>query len=141
MSRSIKHLLTAVLIAAAPAAGAQGYYGPMTNAPASVGTSTRPSEDYGMAIAEKLGTGFANIGLSFLEIPKNVINTTNEADVALGVTGGVLKGGLHMVGRILAGVADVVTFPLPTEPIAVPQFVWENPTMETHYNPLFKLKQ
>ena len=108
--------------------------------PASREPPKAATQDYGTAISEKLGAGFANFGLGFLEFPKNVVITTNEVNLAFGVTGGMIKGALHTIGRMLAGTVDILTFPLPTEPIVVPQFVWENYTVETRYNPVFKVK-
>jgi putative exosortase-associated protein (TIGR04073 family) len=97
-------------------------------------------ESYGAVISNKLGSGFSNIGLCFAELPKNVINTTNDANLALGLTGGVLKGVLHMVGRAMAGTVDVLTFPIPTVPITNPPFVWQDFKTGTRYNPLFKFQ-
>jgi len=98
------------------------------------------TESYGKTISTKLGSGFSNLILSPLEIPKNIINTTNEYNLALGVTGGVIKGILHMAGRFMAGTVDTLTFPIPTEPLTNPPFAWEDYKTETSYNPLFKVK-
>ncbi len=144
-------LLTLLLARIVPAAWAYDGYDttPMMNpsTPAQTSTSTRETssktgnaESYGTTVAKKLGAGLSNLALGFLEIPKNVINTTNEANLALGVTGGMAKGVLHAAGRTLSGLADTLTFPLPTEPIVTPQFVWENYTVETRYNRVFKMK-
>jgi putative exosortase-associated protein (TIGR04073 family) len=75
-------------------------------------------------------------------VHKNIVNTTNETNLALGITGGVAKGALHMVGRMMAGLVDVVSFPLPTETLTVPKYVWEDYNVETHYTvPLLKMKK
>lgn len=102
--------------------------------------NVKQPESYGTVISTKLGSGFSNLLLSPLEIPKNIINTTNDTNVALGVTGGVFKGFLHMAGRFLAGTVDTLTFAIPTEPLTTPPFVWQNFKTETSYNPLFKIK-
>ena len=131
-------LLTAILsVFAAPvlAAGDMKYY----NAPSAAPPT--PPETYGQTMGRKLGSGFSNIGLGFFELPKNVINSTNEGGVALGVTFGVVKGLLHMCGRAMAGVIDVFTFPLPTEPISTPIYPWEKLDVETRWNPIFKMKK
>ncbi|MDD5033578.1 MAG: exosortase system-associated protein, TIGR04073 family [Methylococcaceae bacterium] len=99
------------------------------------------AENSDPSMGTKLGAGLSNIFLGFIEMPKNVINTSNEANVALGISGGVIKGGLHTVGRVLAGTLDVLSFPLPTESILAPQYVWENFNVETHYNSMFKTKK
>ena len=98
-------------------------------------------ESYGSAIGTKAASGFANMGLSFLELPKNVVNTTNQTNLAVGLTGGVVKGIIHTAGRILTGAADLLTFPFPTQPITDPVYPWENYTIETRYNPIFVPKK
>ncbi len=110
----------------------QTYYPPVKSQPA--------PESYGQTISTKLGSGFSNVTLAIVEVPKNIINTTNEVNLALGVTGGVFKGFLHTAGRTMAGLVDVLTFPIPTVPITNPPFPWQDFTRETKYNPLFKFK-
>jgi len=138
------HLFAVFLAVAAPVAGAANVYG-APGAMNSAGYRTAVPEkpvSYGEAIGTKLGAGFANVLLSPVEIHKNVVNTTNEGNLALGVTAGVLKGLLHMSGRAMAGVLDVMTFPYPSEPLTTPQYVWENYGVETRYTtPLFKMKK
>lgn len=94
-------------------------------------------ESYGATIGTKAGAGFANMALGIIELPKNVVNTTNQTNLAVGLTGGVVKGIVHTAGRILSGAADFLTFPFPTEPITDPAYPWENFTIETRYNPIF----
>ncbi|BBA34973.1 uncharacterized protein sS8_3030 [Methylocaldum marinum] len=98
------------------------------------------SDDYGQDVGTKLGSGLSNLALGWVEFPKNIINTTNETNVLFGLSGGFLKGGLHTLGRIASGVVDVLTFPLPTQPITKPGFVWENFDVETQYGPVFQTK-
>jgi putative exosortase-associated protein (TIGR04073 family) len=126
------YLLAALLAIVNPAVGDS-----MTGQGYPPGRVQKP-ESYGTIISTKLGSGFSNIGLCFVELPKNVINTTNDTNLALGLTGGVLKGVLHMVGRAMAGTVDTLTFPIPTVPITNPPFVWQDYQMETRYNPMFK---
>ncbi|CAI8839413.1 putative exosortase-associated protein (TIGR04073 family) [Methylocaldum szegediense] len=106
-----------------------------------VSSVSMASDDYGRDVGMKLGSGFSNIALGWVEFPKNMINTANETNVLFGISGGFLKGGLHTVGRIASGLVDVLTFPLPTEPITRPSFVWENFDVETQYGPVFKTKE
>ena len=104
----------------------------------SLATDLRAEEpDYGEAVRYKLGAGFSNMLLGMGEIPKNVINTANESNALFGVTGGVVKGILHTMGRTLAGAVDVLTFPAPTKPITTPVFIWQNWRTETSYGPYF----
>lgn len=138
-------VLAACLAGIAPTAGAVDDYGvSMSKQPVhtnEASSSAQAQESYGSAVANKVGSGFSNVALSFLEIPKNVINTTNETNLALGITGGVAKGLLHMAGRFLAGTVDLVTFPMPTASLTTPQYVWSNYTVETRYGSAFKVKE
>jgi putative exosortase-associated protein (TIGR04073 family) len=138
--KSIRIVLLATILSAFAgptlAAGGNGY---------STNTYTPPlstkNETYGQTMGRKLGAGFSNIGLGFFELPKNVINTTNEVNMAAGTTLGVAKGLIFMCGRAMAGVIDVLTFPLPTEPITTPVYVWEKLDTDTRWNPIFKMKK
>jgi len=129
-------LLAAVLTFVTPSALAAGEMGYDTYVP----PSDKNAQTYGATIGKKVGAGFSNIGLGFLEIPKNIINTNNEGGFALAVTLGTVKGLIHMCGRAMIGVTDLLTFPVPTEPMTTPQFVWEKFNVETRYNPAFKMQ-
>lgn len=94
---------------------------------------------YGAQIGLKTVNGFANIATGWLEIPKNIINTTNDTNIIWGVFGGTFKGAVVTVGRMGAGVADLVTFPLPTKPIARPIFIWQDFDIDTSFGPVFRL--
>ncbi|UZR30564.1 exosortase system-associated protein, TIGR04073 family [Methylococcus mesophilus] len=95
------------------------------------------ADDYGTATSLKLGSGLSNLTTGWLEIPKNMINTSNQTNVLFGISGGLLKGLLHTVGRTLTGAVDFITFPVPTQPIAHPEFVWQKFSEETTYGPAF----
>jgi putative exosortase-associated protein (TIGR04073 family) len=95
------------------------------------------AEDYGTTTTLKLGSGLSNLAMGWLEIPKNMINTSNQTNVLFGISGGLLKGLLHTAGRTLTGAADFLTFPVPTQPIAHPEFVWQKFSEETTYGPAF----
>lgn len=146
MPKTLSTYLLAASLAAAPAAWADNYASPAGmnagayGAGAGAAGAQKP-ESYGQAISTKLGVGVANLFLAPLEIHKNIVNTTNETGrVAAGVTLGVLKGGLHMAGRLIAGFVDMVSFPLPTEPLTTPQYTWQDYNVETRYGPLLKMK-
>ncbi|QXP84857.1 exosortase system-associated protein, TIGR04073 family [Methylococcus sp. Mc7] len=95
------------------------------------------ADDYGTTTTLKLGSGLSNLTLGWLEIPKNMINTSNQTNVLFGISGGLFKGLLQTVGRTLTGAVDFLTFPVPTEPIAHPEFVWQKFSDETSYGPAF----
>lgn len=137
-------LFPIVLLCLASAAAAYGGYGPDTGMqPGAQPTSsccTTPYRGYGTEVGMKLGSALSNIALGWLEVPRTVLATTNQVNLALGLSGGVVKGILQTMGRTLTGVVDLLSFPLPTQPIAEPQFVWQNFDVETRYNPAFRLK-
>ena len=144
MSNPLKTCLLAACLAAAAstATAAAGYAAPgAMNAGAYKAPAPKKLPTYGEAISDKLGVGLANIALSPLELHKNIVNTINEGNLALGITAGVLKGVLHMSGRIIAGFTDTLSFPLPTVPLTAPKYVWEDYNVETHYTtPLLKMQ-
>lgn len=94
---------------------------------------------YGAQIGLKTASGFANIATGWLEVPKNIINTTNDTNIIWGIGGGTFKGVVVMVGRMGTGVADLVTFLIPTKPIARPNFIWQDFDVDTSFGPVFRL--
>lgn len=94
---------------------------------------------YGGKVGNKALSAFANLTTCVLEIPKNIINTSNKSNVFYGVIGGLFKGLVHTAGRIGVGVADLITIPLPTKPIAQPEYIWDDFDVDTHYGPAFRL--
>lgn len=94
---------------------------------------------YGEKVGAKAANGLTNIATAFLEVPKSIINTTNESNVVYGAIGGLAKGVMHMTGRLLSGVLDLVTAPIPTKPIAEPAYIWEDFDRDTSYNDMFRL--
>jgi len=96
---------------------------------------------YGSKVGNKALNAFANLTTGALEIPKNMINTANKSNFFYGVVGGLFKGLVHTAGRIGVGIADLVTIPLPTEPIAQPEYIWHDFDVDTTYGPAFRLDQ
>lgn len=99
------------------------------------------SESYGATVGRKVVNGLANITTSSLEIPKNIIIINNQSNVIYGFIGGTFKGILNMGGRIGVGVLDLVTAPIPTQPIVYPLYVWDDFGAETTYGRAFTPKQ
>ena len=95
-------------------------------------------QSYGSKVGHKALNGFANIATGILEIPKSVINTTNQSNIVYGVFGGVLKGIINTGGRIVVGVTDLITAPLPTKPIVYPVYVWDDFDADTTYGDVFR---
>lgn len=105
----------------------------------SLSTHADEYESYGDQVGRKALNGFANLTTSVLEIPKNVINTTNQSNVAYGFVGGSVKGILNTVGRMMSGLADLVTAPLPTRQFVYPPYVWDDFDADTTYGEVFRL--
>lgn len=81
-------------------------------------------------MGKKLGRGIVNFATGWVELPKNIYDTSVETNNPLmGITYGTLKGVGMAVVRTGAGVYDVATFlfPMPKdyEPILQPEFVFE----------------
>jgi len=96
---------------------------------------------YGEMVRTKLASGITNMAFGIAEMPKNMINTANEVNALMGATGGVLKGTLHTMGRLLAGGLDFITFPVPSQPITHPTFVWQQFSTDTTYGPYFDMSR
>ena len=98
-------------------------------------------EGYGSKVGDKALNGFANMTTSVLEIPKNIINTSNESNVIWGFIGGLTKGIINTVGRMMTGLTDFVTAPLPTKTFIHPKYVWDDFDEDTTYGEVFRLQE
>ncbi|MEQ1739711.1 MAG: exosortase system-associated protein, TIGR04073 family [Methyloglobulus sp.] len=100
---------------------------------------------YVRQVGDKALSGFANVTTSPLEIPKNIINVYNypdnyqEGNIIYGVVGGIVSGSVHAIGRVLTGVTDLVTAPLPTKPVIYPKYVWDDFDKTNSYGQIFRL--
>ncbi|MGJ0483684.1 MAG: exosortase system-associated protein, TIGR04073 family [Methylomicrobium sp.] len=101
---------------------------------------TKP-QSYGERVGEKAVNSFANIATGWLEMPKNVINTTNQSNIIYGFIGGLAKGMVHTAGRMGVGIADLVTLPLATKPIIYPLYIWDDFDVDTVYGEVMRLHQ
>lgn len=119
-------------------------YGDTTSTPSIQGGEYQHrsfGSSYGSKVGNKALNAFANLTTSVLEIPKNIINTTNKSNIIYGAVGGLFKGLIHTAGRIGVGIADLVTIPLPTKPIAQPLYIWNDFDVDTTYGPVFRLDE
>jgi putative exosortase-associated protein (TIGR04073 family) len=98
-----------------------------------------PPLDYGDAVKLKLGSGLSNLTMGLVEVPKNIILTSNQVNLLFGWTGGVIKGTAHALGRTLSGIVDLFTAPLGNRPIPNPPFPWDNWYTDTTYGPFFPI--
>ncbi len=99
-------------------------------APAFAVEEPSPSEvartDYGAGVGKKLGRGLANTAFGWLEVPKGIEKVGDENNFIAAATWGVVYGAGNAVVRTLAGVYEIVTFPVPApanfEPLVKPEF-------------------
>jgi len=79
--------------------------------------------------AKKLGRGVANILTGWVELPKNIYDTSVEDNPLSGLTIGLAKGVGMTIVRTGAGVYETVTFPFPIPegyaPVLEPEFVFK----------------
>lgn len=97
---------------------------------------TAPSahaESYLSGFTNKVSQGVANMATGFIEIPKNVINITDEDNIFVGMTWGVLRGAAHGVSRTLVGGVEFISSPIPTGEFISPAYVWERFSEDSRY--------
>jgi len=99
-------------------------------------------KSYGAVVGHKLVNGMTNMVTAVLEIPKNIINTTNQnkSNIAYGIVGGMLKGVLNTSGRLISGATDFVTAPIPTQQFVQPAYIWDDFDADTTYGKVFRLE-
>ena len=87
-------------------------------------TTTCFAQDMG----KKLVRGLANILTGWVELPKNIYDTSIEDNIFSGLTVGLVKGIGMAIVRTGAGVYETVTFPFPIPedyaPVLEPEFVF-----------------
>jgi putative exosortase-associated protein (TIGR04073 family) len=77
-------------------------------------TSIAEDRSYGEKIGNKTLWSLSNMTLGILEVPKGIIKTSNDSNIAYGLTAGTFLGLINTVGRTGVGVIDFITFPLAT---------------------------
>lgn len=84
---------------------------------------------YAQDATKKLGRGLVNILTGWIELPKNIYETSVESNPLAGITIGLAKGVGMTVVRTGAGIYETVTFPFPLpqeyKPILEPEYVLE----------------
>lgn len=84
------------------------------------------------AWSDKLKRGAINIVTSPVEVARDIHNTTQEKNLLLGWTIGLVTGLGNGLVRFGAGAIDLLTFPFNfpeshKAPLIEPEFVWEKP--------------
>ena len=76
----------------------------------------------------KLGRGVANTLTGWVELPKNIYNTSVSDNAFAGITLGLARGAGMTLVRTGAGLYEIVTFPFPLpqdyRPILEPEYVF-----------------
>lgn len=68
---------------------------------------------YRHQMGEKAARGTKNILFGWTELPKRIVDITNESKNPIwGLLAGVFQGTLKAVARTFSGVVDVLTFPI-----------------------------
>lgn len=98
-------------------------------------------QSYGERVGEKALNSFANLTTGWLEMPKNIINTTNQSNIIYGFIGGLAKGMIHTAGRMGVGIAELVTLPIATDPIIYPLYIWDNFNVDTVYGNVMQVQE
>lgn len=84
---------------------------------------------YAQDATKKLGRGLVNVLTGWIELPKNIYETSVESNPLAGITIGLAKGLGMTVVRTGAGIYETVTFPFPLpqeyKPILEPGYVLE----------------
>lgn len=83
---------------------------------------------YAQDPGKKLMRGLANIITGWVELPKNIYETSVEDNVFAGITIGLAKGIGMTIVRTGAGVYETITFPFPIPedyaPVLEPEYVF-----------------
>ena len=87
-------------------------------------TATCYAQDPG----KKLIRGLANIFTGWVELPKNIYESSVEDNIFAGLTIGLAKGVGMTIVRTGAGIYETITFPFPIpedyEPVLEPEYVF-----------------
>ncbi len=86
------------------------------------------SASYAQDPGKKLMRGLANILTGWVELPKNIYETSVEDNMFSGITIGLAKGIGMTIVRTGAGIYETVTFPFPIPeeyaPVLEPEYVF-----------------
>jgi putative exosortase-associated protein (TIGR04073 family) len=91
------------------------------------------AQSYMYSSGEKFVGGLTNVVTGVVELPKNLINSTEERGLPYGMTVGLATGIMHTVGRTVVGALDLVTFMIPIGSSVSPVYIWNDFHYETTY--------
>lgn len=73
----------------------------------------------------KAARGIVNVVLAFVEVPRQIIQVTEDEGEVAGLSWGVAKGFSYVLGRVGVGVYEIATFLIPPyRPILKPEFIF-----------------
>jgi len=90
-------------------------------------------DGYGSQVGSKFARGLANTTTGWIELPKDMINTSKDSNILVGMTWGILKGVLDTVGRTAVGALELATFFVPSDEFVHPTYVWSDFNEDTGY--------
>ncbi len=102
---------------------------------------TANQKSYGAQFLDKAAHGLANVSTGWLEVPKNIYIMSRETNVLYGFIGGTGMGIFRTIGRTGVGVFDLISAPIPTDPLVKPGYVWNNFATKTTYGLPFYLEE
>ncbi|MGR8931303.1 MAG: exosortase system-associated protein, TIGR04073 family [Gammaproteobacteria bacterium] len=100
---------------------------------AALTASPARAESYLSGFVNKFSQGVANMATGFIEIPKNIINITEERNIFVGMTWGLFRGTVHGVSRTLVGGVEFISSPIPSSEFASPAYVWDRFSEDSRY--------
>ena len=81
-------------------------------------------------MSRKLQRAFLNVALAPIEISYELKKARLQETAIPNWFIGTLRGGFAMVGRMIIGIYELVTFPIPIpknyEPVIYPEFAWQH---------------
>lgn len=88
-----------------------------------------PEPSLDIQIGTKMARGVTNLGLGWAEIPKQIYLVGQRGGWAAGAFRGSIDGLGMFVARTIAGMYEILTFPIPLpphyQPLVGPEFVWQ----------------
>jgi len=90
---------------------------------------------YESTLLDKAGDGFINATTFWTEIPESVAEVTQESNIIVGMTVGVVKGAVTGLARGASGASDMVTCAAPPydKPAMKPKFKVDDAAKNTGY--------
>lgn len=98
-------------------------------------TVNAEDDSYDNTLLSKAGDGFINATTFWAEIPEGVAEVTQESNIFVGMTVGVVKGTVAGLARGASGASDMVTCAAPPydKPAMKPKFKVDNAAKNTGY--------